>query len=151
MPIACVEEPIRPLCSCGHWISEILAIENGRPKFGCWEKEGNGCPNFHCWGKERSWGAVFWGRPCCQGSRPGPWAPALGFRASCPDSRPSPTHLVFTCSCKVLTWKKLGQNSYYIWRQPYICEHPGFLHLGGILHVLLLQKGRDVVQECEGS
>jgi hypothetical protein len=25
------------------------------------------------------------------------------------------------------------------------------LHLGGILHVLLLQKGRDVVQECEGS
>jgi len=41
------------------------------------------------------------GGPAVRAVRPGHWDPALGFRASCPDSRPSPTHLVFTRSCKV--------------------------------------------------
>jgi len=57
--------------------------------------------------------------PAVRTVRPGHWAPALGFRASCPDSRPSPTHLVFTRSCKVLE-KLIGKNSYCIWREPYI-------------------------------
>ncbi len=57
--------------------------------------------------------------PAVRAVRPGHWAPALGFWTSCPDSRPSPTHLVFTRSCKVLE-KIIGKNSYCIWREPYL-------------------------------